>query len=67
MEDHLPPLDMTLTGTCWTLRARPKAPGNELLSRTTNVPGALSFRNCIATNISNILKRKPTHRVVEMG
>ena len=26
-----------------TLRARPKAPGNELLSRITNVPGILSF------------------------
>lgn len=32
-----------------TFNARPKAPGNELLSRTTNVPGVASFSIEIAS------------------
>ena len=46
----LPPFVWTLGGTWATLRARPKAPGKELLSRTTNVPGGLSFNMLMAAN-----------------
>ena len=33
-----------------TFSASPKAPGKELLSRTTNVPGGLSFNILMAEN-----------------
>lgn len=38
----------TFGGGVDTFKARPKAPGNELESRTTNVPGALSLSIVIA-------------------
>lgn len=34
-----------------TLRARPNAPGKELLSRTTKVPGAFSFNITMASSL----------------
>ena len=37
-----------LGGNCATFTASPKAPGKELLSRTTNEPGALSRSMLIA-------------------
>lgn len=38
----------TLAGTVATFSAKPNAPGKELLSLTTKVPGALSFNNWMA-------------------
>lgn len=44
------PVDLvwTLAGTVATFSAKPKAPGKELLSLTTKVPGALSFNSWMA-------------------
>lgn len=49
-------LAWTLGGIVATLRARPNAPGKELLSLITKVPGSLSFNNWIAENIFMIIK-----------
>ena len=43
-----PDFAWTLGGGVATLRAKPNAPGKELLSRTTNVPGGLLRKNAIA-------------------
>ena len=43
-------------GSCATLTARPKAPGKELLSLTTNVPGDLSFSIVMAVNPSKEIR-----------
>jgi hypothetical protein len=47
---YLPALACILGGSWETFKARPKAPGNELLSRITNVPGVLSLSINMAEN-----------------
>uniref|UniRef100_A0A6B0UVV8 Uncharacterized protein n=1 Tax=Ixodes ricinus TaxID=34613 RepID=A0A6B0UVV8_IXORI len=49
--DRSPVRFWTLGGGLATLRASPKAPGKELLSRTMKVPGGLLFSTLIASSL----------------